>query len=435
MRDMRDSWLKNLIAGNLSERGRARALALYVFRQFGRDQCIGSAAMLAYATLLALVPLTAVALAIASAFPTFESVIEQARSFLFQNFVPAARESVEQYLLEFATKASQLTGAMSIALVASALLLMANIDATLNRIWNVSRSRNFVNRIMVYWTALSMGPILLGLSVGLSSYFFSLSIIDQTRRVIPITLLAPFAFATLGFFLLFMIVPNRRVPWRHALIGGLCTAAMFEIAKAGFGFYIGQFNSYERIYGAVATVPIFLVWLYVSWAVILLGASFTASLGSFRYHEPGNWRSEHEFVLLYRLVGHLWNAQRNGEGLTSQALLDLEPAADDQQLQPLLDNLAKSKLVARDEREAWVLVRDPAEVSLAELYATGRYTLPLDVEAWKAEDPADRWNAALARVISNVNETADGQLGTTLKSLYVDRRRSMNTPPNVTLLK
>lgn len=378
--------------------------------------------MLAYATLLALVPLTAVALAIASAFPTFESAMTQARDFLFSSFVPAARETVEQYIVEFATKASELTATMSIALVVTSLLLMANIDATLNRIWNVRRSRSLVNRIMVYWTALSMGPILLGLSVGLSSYFFSLTILDVARGLIPVggilQRVAPFLFAALGFFLLFLIVPNRRVDWRHALVGGLLTAVLFEIAKAGFGFYIGQFNSYERIYGAVATVPIFLIWLYLSWAVILLGASFTASLGSFRYQTPGSWRPEHEFVLLYRLVGRLWQAQLAGHGLSSQQLLDLEAGAEDQQLQPLMESLLAAKVVTRDEKDDWVLVRDLREISLRDLYQVGRYTLPLDVDAWIEGGEADPWNQALAQSIRDFADPGGEALDRSLKSLY-----------------
>lgn len=395
----------------------------YVWRQFGRDQCLTSAGMLTYTTLLSLVPLTTVILSIASAFPVFDRLSEQARQFIFQNFVPAARETVETYLFEFAGQASQLTAAMSVILIVTALLLMSSIESTFNRIWGVARPRTLVNRFVVYWSALSMGPILLGVSIALSSYFFSLSVFTEiegasgVRRVLQSSL--PFVVGAVAFFLMFLIVPNRNVPWRHAAYGGLLTALMFETAKQGFAVYVSNFDGYQRIYGALSAIPIFLIWIYLTWSVILLGASFTASLGSFRYRGgKRSWPREREFVLLYRLVGHLWNAQKTGLGISSQGMLALEPGVEDHQLQGLLELLRQRSFVTRDESERWALIRDLDEVTLGELYHSGEFTLPLRSRPWLPAQP-DGWDQALSEAFETLDDSAQAAFDQSLKSLYL----------------
>lgn len=396
----------------------------YVWRQFGRDQCLTSAGMLTYTTLLSLVPLTTVILSIASAFPVFDRLSEQARQFIFENFVPAARETVETYLFEFAGQASQLTAAMSVILIVTALLLMSSIESTFNRIWGVARARTLVNRFVVYWSALSLGPILLGVSIALSSYFFSLSVFTEIegasgiRRVLQSSL--PFVVGAVAFFLMFLIVPNRNVPWKHAAYGGLLTALMFEAAKQGFAAYVSNFDGYQKIYGALSAIPIFLIWIYLTWSVILLGASFTASLGSFRFRGgKRSWPREREFVLLYRLVGHLWKAQKTGLGISSQGLMALEPGVEDHQLQGLLELLRQRSYVTRDESERWTLIRDLDEVSLGELYHSGEFTLPLRSRPWLPAQPDD-WDQALAEALEAMDDSAHGPFQRSLKSLYLE---------------
>jgi len=166
-------------------------------------------------------------------------------------------------------------------LAAIALLLIRNVDATLNRIWRIKKKRPMMISFAVYWMVLSLGPMLLGASIGVTSYIVSLvSFADQG---IPgfsgfLLKLLPYGISMVGFIMLYTLVPNTRVSFRAAIPGAFFAALLFELTKKGFALYISHFPSYEVIYGAVATIPILFVWVYLSWVVVLLGAEFTACI-------------------------------------------------------------------------------------------------------------------------------------------------------------
>ncbi len=427
-------WFERLNRGLPFDLKRALALVRYVWRNFGRDNCFASAGMLTYNTLLALVPLTTVVVTVLAALPVGETWTNQVKDFIFANLLPASQQTIQDKLLELAEGARSMSLTMAVFLVVTSLMLMATIEKTFNQIWGVRTPRPLTSRLVVFWTALTIGPILLGASLALSSYLFARELFSETLAAGAVIDLArsltPFAVATLGFLLMFMIVPNRSVPWRHAMLGALLTALMFEGAKRGFGFYATSFDGTQLIYGALAAIPIFIIWVYLCWSVILLGASFTASLGSFRYRRHGeSYPPQREFLLLYRLVAHLWEAQGRGAGLETEALLRLEAGADAHQVLALMENLRQANIVRRDDQGEWVLVRDLDELSLGALYATGAYVWPLDADQLDAPD--DHWTRALKHALSGARQPLREIAATPLKSLY--QRPRPPAPENLRL--
>ena len=248
------------------------------------DRITVSAGHLAYVSLLSLVPFIMVFFTILSAFPAFAKVRGELESFIFNNFVPHAGDVVQQYMTEFVGNASQM-GAISILfLVVVALLLISNVDKTLNLIWRNKAQRPAIYTFAIYWMVLTLGPILMGSSVIISSYLIGLATFaeDYTPGVTTALLkLVPFITSVAAFFLIYMLVPNRRINAKHAAGGALLAAVLFDLTKKGFGLYVASFPSYQLIYGALAVVPILFVWVYLSWIVVLLGAEFTHEIELF----------------------------------------------------------------------------------------------------------------------------------------------------------
>ena len=204
------------------------------------------------------------------------------QDFIYRYLVPTAGDEVQQYLEQFASQAGALTAVGLFTFVLTALLLLFNIEDSFNEIWRVKKGRAIAQRITVYWAMVTLGPILMGASLSLSTYLLSTQIIQgseleaQTRslglRVLP------FLIEVLAFLLLYSTMPNKRVSWRAAAWGAFVAALLFEISKKIFSVFILNFNNYEVVYGALATIPIFLIWIYLSWMVTLFGAEFVAAL-------------------------------------------------------------------------------------------------------------------------------------------------------------
>ncbi|OGI41669.1 MAG: hypothetical protein A2150_02960 [Candidatus Muproteobacteria bacterium RBG_16_64_11] len=254
-----------------------------VASRFGEDRCSRVAGALSFATILSLVPFTAVALGMLSVFPMFQSWMTAIQDFVYGNFVPASGEVVQKYLEEFAHKTGRLTALGLLFLAITAVLMMATIELAFNDIWRVRQQRKLMHRFLTYWAILTLGPFLIGVSLTLTSQLFSLPLFggsDGMRAVRGVLQHGlPAVFEVLAFMMLYMLVPNAPVKWRHALLGSACAALLFELAKRGFAYYVAQVPTYQTIYGAVAVLPIFLIWIYLSWLVILLGAVVTANLG------------------------------------------------------------------------------------------------------------------------------------------------------------
>ncbi len=253
-----------------------------VSRRLQEDKCLRVAAALSFTTLLALVPLITVAFSMLSVFPVFEQWSGAFEDFMYRNFVPAAGDIVRENLTRFSQQAGKLTAVGLVVLLLSALFLLATVEDNFNEIWRVHRGRSVFQRLLVYWAVISLGPLLIVASLSVSSYVLSLSFLPDQRiyqgfmsHFLPVL---PFLLETIAFVLFFMAMPNCSVRFRDALAGGIVAAVLFECAKKGFAIYVLNFRSYEVIYGALATIPIFLIWIYLSWLVVLVGAHVAAVL-------------------------------------------------------------------------------------------------------------------------------------------------------------
>ena len=258
---------------------------LYIFRHFYLSHGMQTASSLAFTSLLSLVPLLTVMFLFFGKISVLQDFSILIQNFIFTNFVPEFGQIIEQYIYIFSTKASQLTISGSVILVLIALMLLATIDNTFNRIWGVRKKRNPIKRILIYFSLLIIGPLLIGIGLASTSYLLSIPVIADVNMTFNIRthLLSwlPFITTSITFILLYVLVPNCFVFKRYALIAGIICAMLFELAKYGFGIYIKQMPSYESIYGALAVIPLFLIWIYISWVIILFGAHITFCLSSF----------------------------------------------------------------------------------------------------------------------------------------------------------
>ena len=255
---------------------------VFVLRRWNEDRCMQIAGSLAFTTLLAIVPVFAIAVALLSSAPFFEQLLVQIKIFLLINLVPEiAGRIITVYMEEFAHNAIRLTWMGVAVLFASSVATMMTVDRQIHAIWRDPPSRPMWVTILAYTTLLLVGPLLIAVSVSLTTYLMSLSVgLDASKRTQDFMLQAvPTIVSTLAFLLLYRLVPHRRVLWRHALVGAVVAGLLFEGAKELFAVYVANVPGYNVLYGAFVTVPFFLIWVYVSWLVVLFGAELTAALG------------------------------------------------------------------------------------------------------------------------------------------------------------
>jgi len=251
---------------------------ILVVRRFRSDRLPRHAAALAFNSLLALAPMAAIALSLFSLFSGFEQLGTSFEDFIFQFLVPTASDDLRTYFDQFAGQAGKLTFIGLVFFFLTALLLLASIEQSFNDIWRVEKGRNMTSRLTVYWAMISLGPFLMGGSLTLSTYLLSLSVAAGENIHSFGVLLLPFLLETMAFMLLYLIMPNVRVSLVHGLAGALVASALFEFSKSAFRAYIVNYANYDIVYGALSTLPILLIWIYLSWVIALIGAELVAVL-------------------------------------------------------------------------------------------------------------------------------------------------------------
>lgn len=251
-------------------------------QRFNHNKLTQAAGYLTYSTMLAFVPLIMVTFSIFSAFPVFNDITGELKHLIFTNFAPAASDVVGQYIDEFVANSKQMSAVGITSLVIVALLLVHSIDRTLNNIWSQTNPRSMAFSFAIYWTILTLGPLFIGASVAVTAYIleFTTSLADGLGLPFGLTLLSfvPFVLTWFAFTLIYTLVPNTRVRVKHSGIGALIAAIFFTLGKKAFAWYIVTFPSYQLIYGAMATLPIMLLWIQLSWMAILVGAQLSACL-------------------------------------------------------------------------------------------------------------------------------------------------------------
>lgn len=257
----------------------------HLWRRIEEDGMTTLAGNLAYVSLLSLVPLIAVVFALFAAFPMFSDVSIQIKNFIFSNFVPAAGTIIQRYLEQFVANVNKMTAVGVGGLIVTALLLMYSIDSALNTIWRSKRTRPLIYSFAIYWMILTLGPLMVGASIAISSYLLSLHwatvsgvswLLDVLLRVFPILL------SCLSFWLLYSVVPTSQVAWKDSIVGAVVAGLLFELGKKGFALYVTMFPSYQLIYGVLAVIPILFLWVYWTWCIVLLGAEITVTLSDYR---------------------------------------------------------------------------------------------------------------------------------------------------------
>lgn len=375
----------------------------FVVRHFIDDDCPYRASALAFTTLLAIVPLMSVGLSILSTFPVFQNLAGPVQDFIFANFVPATGKIIQNYLQVFAKQVSKLSIIGVSFLFIVALLVMYTVESAMNKIWRISSSRHGIPAFLLYWAILSLAPFLLGLSLAVSSYFLSLPFIANHDTPSLLSSL-PFIFSLAGFTFLYVIVPNCPVRLLHGLCGGVIAALLFESAKIAFGYYLAHYHTYQLLYGAFATVPIFFVWIYWVWIITLLGAEISYAFSVHHQRRPGISLDgfSHSLLWLYELR----LAQLEGKGLTVDELIDASKQAYAVDVGDVLKQLIVLKLVKRTNDGHYILSRDLGQVTLYDLSQLLPYRLPTLSELAHHKDPiAKRWQAQIQKADKHLKQT------------------------------
>jgi membrane protein len=367
-----------------------RDLMRFAGRRLNEERLPQVAGSLTFTTVLALVPMLTIAFAIFTTFPLFNTFRASLEAYFIKSLMPQSiGNTILGYLAQFSTKATRLSAVGAVALILTAVAMMLMIDRIFNHIWRVKTSRPFGQRIVVYWAVVTLGPLLIGGSMSMTSYVITAT--NDVTRDMPLLgsmmyTLISVLLTMVAFTLLYMAVPNRLVEWRDAAWGGLVAAIAFEIAKRIFVVFVAKFPTYTVIYGALAAVPIFLVWIYVSWLVVLLGAVIAAALPVVKYERwwhvpaPGS-----EFVDAVEVLKVLHQARDNeaNAGVDS-ATIRAATRLGFNEMESLLEKMLAAGWVGRIRTEqvrraqwgkritegldTWVLLASPHQLKLAEVY-------------------------------------------------------------------
>jgi len=346
-------------------------LVRLIASRFSQDRCAQIAASLTFTTLLSLVPLVTISLTLFSAFPMFSEVADTLKQFLGASMTPGTGDKlVSEYVTQFTDSASRLTAMGLVLLGVTAMMMMLTIDHALNTIWHVSRPRPLMQRILIYWLVLTLGPLLVGGSLMITSWLVGISV-GYAEQISGIKLVAlkitPFLLTVPAFAFLFWVVPNRYVPIRHAFIGGMVTSLAFEAMNSFFALYIAHVPTYKLVYGAFASVPIFLLWVYLSWITMLLGALVASSLSHWRssdHQQPDPMSQLYYALCMLRLMDR---GLRSGTVQTLPMFCEKLRVGFDF-LEQILAKLARANLVSKLAGQGWSMVRTAELVKLRELH-------------------------------------------------------------------
>lgn len=409
------------------------AFARTVIRRFSKDRVLVAAASLSYTSLLAIVPLFAIAFSVMMAFPVFDGMTQKLLNIILSYTAPHIGGELENYLDRFVSNTSQLTVLGVVWLAVTAIMLLSTIESAFNAIWRVEKSRPFAMRLLAYWTTLTLGPLLMGAGLSFSTALFAMHNIETLGvdlgflREAGLRLL-PFVFAAGGFTILYLALPNRRVQFRYAILGSIVAALMFEALKAGFGLYLENAGTFESVYGSLAALPVFLVWMYLVWAVVLFGAIVAASrpewLAARRAEEFGPLTPARALVRAVQVIGKLLDAAGKGETVSEQVLLDVT-YGDGAGLGTVLARLEDSGVIARTEADEPVVMRDLEGFTVSDLYTALGYG---PGAPYADDDEEAHWIDPVGRLVAAYNTARDETLSMPVKDLIAQARAAEASP-------
>ena len=389
----------------------------YLLSRFVEDRLNAGAAALTFVSLFALVPLLTVTLSIASALPAAGNIEGKLNEFLLQFLLPESSTQVVQYLSTFISQARSLTAFGVIILLMSAILMLRNVEKALNDIWRNRANRKPLASFLLYWAVLSLGPAAIGFGLGVRAYLFAatndwggLHLFGLDSLLIS---LLPFVISAIGLTCLYAVVPNCQVPLRHALIGGVFAAITFTVARMLFTAIMAK-SSYTLVYGAFAAVPLFLLWIYVTWIIVLMGAVLAHSLSSYQTEEQAQTPT---LMKALDILFLFWRAQKEGRGISELEIIranDVLPGGiDADSWRSIRDTFIGAQLLKRLDRGHYLLSRDLHHFTLAELAellrAEPSYALAEQAMLWQ--------KTAAALLQSNIDQESS-LLATPLAELF-----------------
>ena len=344
----------------------AANFARFYLKEIEETKALSSANVLTLSSLFAIVPMMSVIYAVLKMIPGLKTSQAQMQQWVFQNLIPSASMQIESYLSKFAEQAAQLTQVGVMMLMVTSVFMLIKIEKAVNQIWRVKAHRKGVKAFVIYWAVLTLGPLLLGVGFGVTSYVVSLkwfvaSMGEWSFKKVFFDLL-PFFFTSLAFSLIYIVMPTSNVPVKQGLISGVIASVCFEIAKTAFAIFITRFPSYQFIYGAFAFFPIFLIWIYLSWIIVLLGAVLSRCLVVF----DAKKKTESP-CLIIEVLYQLWLAHQQGIVLKEEQIMGKNGFCSFAAWERLKVHLQEKRMIFLTEEGRVLLIRDLNSLNLREV--------------------------------------------------------------------
>ena len=362
----------------------------FLTRHFFEDNCQQKAASLTYTTMLSIVPILTVLLMILSSVPALASVRAQIYEVIYSNLIPQSSLQVSKYINSFAEKSTNLTAIGVMILFVTTIMTLTTIERAFNQIWRVENRSGGLKSMLRYWTIVTLGPLVLGTAFIASSAVQSLSFLNRQIAGYGIdwafwVQIVSIGVTTAGFISMYWFIPKARVPVKNAAIAGIFVAIVFELLKHVFGTVMSNFTSYEAISGAFAALPIFLLWIFLSWNLILLGVEISYTLTIFETKEI---YPRHPLLSLLDMLNLVYKSHLKGDSVSEQELRNVLGRKELPKWYTYINYLQDSKLIAMTENNNYVLKKDLSRMTLWDFYRTLPYPLPIknELDEMRQED-------------------------------------------------
>lgn len=393
----------------------------FLVRHFFKDNCTQKASSLTYTTLLSIVPILTVILVLFSITPALSEVRGQLEHVIYNNLLPTFSDNIKQHLDSFAQKSSRLGLVGILGVFVTTIMTLITIEDTFNQIWKVSKSSGTLSSFLRYWTMITLTPIVLGVAFGASSAITGLSLFDQRFMGYGIdwkiwAQIASLLVMTAGFVGMYWFIPRTHVPLKNAIKAGIVVAVLFELLKHLFGVVISNFTSYEAIYGAFAIVPVFLMWLYLSWNVILLGVEISYTLTIFDdKHTP----TRPPLLNLLDMLHLTYQHYQEGQSVSESELRAVLGRKELPHWHRYVDKLVDNNLITHTTDGNYVLRMDLESVSVWQFYKTMSCPLPTQDELSQYQQiEHELWLDRLHHQLTHINQTAQDELGLSVAELF-----------------
>lgn len=392
---------------------------LFVISRFESDRCRDKAASLTYTTLFAVVPMLTVFLVIISSIKALEPARQQLQQLIYSNFLPKSSIAFDKALSSFTDKSSNLTVIGILFLFVTSVMMLTSIEDVFNRIWRIKEKRSGIVGFMRYWTIISLGPILLGTAFVVSSAVASLNVLNNNFSGYQIDstfflALISYSLIILGFFFIYWTIPNRAIPLKSALMAAIFSGTVFQLLKTFFGYIMSNFTSYELIYGAFAAIPIFLLWIYLSWNIILLGVEISFAMTSFN---TGKVETRHPLIMMLDILELFYKKQLVGNAVSDQDGLTILGRGEVGRWPAYIQILKQQQFIKSTDDDHYVLIRNLSHVDFWSFYKELPFTLPTNEDIGHIH-PDDEWMKRLGPKLIQSNQYLAEELAIPMSSLF-----------------